>query len=47
VETGNPHLVARLHDGEGKQFLWIVNPDRSAQSGRLKVDGADVQGRAL
>lgn len=47
VETGNPHLVARLHEGDGKQFLWIVNPDRSAQSGRLKVDGADVQGRAL
>ena len=47
VETGNPHLVGRLHEGGDGRFLWVVNPDRNAQSGRLRVDGAAVQGGAL
>ncbi len=47
VETGNAQLVARLHEGEGGRFLWIVNPSRLPQAGRLTVDGEEVSGRCL
>ena len=39
VQPGNAAVQARLHEGEGR-FLWIVNPTREPQSGRVAVDGA-------
>lgn len=46
VSTGNPHLVARLHEGDAGRFLWVVNPTRTEQTGTLRVDGAEVAGTA-
>lgn len=47
VEAGNPHLVARLHEGPAGRFLWVVNPTRERQTGQVRVDGAPVQGHLL
>jgi len=40
VATGNPHLVARLHEDKERRYLWIVNPTREDQTGHVTVDGA-------
>lgn len=47
VGTGNAHLVGRLHEGPAGRFLWVVNPSREPQAGRLTVDGRPVEGRTL
>jgi beta-galactosidase len=47
VQVSNPCFIARLHEGPRGRFLWIVNPDRAAQSGRVTVGGQDPVGRAL
>lgn len=38
VAVTAPAVQARLHRGEG-DFLWIVNPTRQVQAGRVTVDG--------
>jgi beta-galactosidase len=47
VRAGNPAVQARLHEGADGQYLWIVNPVRSPQSGTCGVDGAPRTGRVL
>ena len=33
-------MQARLHEGDGRAYLWLVNSTRAAQAGRLTVRGA-------
>ncbi len=40
VATDNPQVQARLHEGDGRAYLWLVNSTRAAQAGRLTVRGA-------
>lgn len=32
VQTDDPHLTARLHDGDGGTYLWVTNPTRVQRS---------------
>ena len=36
-------MQARLHQGAAR-FVWIVNPTRTAQNGRLAIDGTVPSG---
>ncbi len=38
LETTNRRLTARLFDGAGGRFLWLLNHTRSEQSGRITLD---------
>src|SRR5262249_54565321 len=39
LRTDNPRVQARLHDGPGGIYLWIVNPERSEQSATVSLPG--------
>lgn len=53
VRVDTAGVVARLHEGEGRTFLWLVNHNRDpvrvryqvrgAQSGEIDVDGRDAE----
>lgn len=46
VRSDNPRVQIRAHRGEGRTFLWLVNPTRSAQRGRIRVGDSNAAGRA-
>lgn len=37
VQSSNPLVTARLHQGEGGLYLWVVNPSRAPQEVRLEL----------
>ena len=43
VRTDNPKIQARLHSGEGGNYLWVTNPTRSAANTTVTVDGLTFQ----
>ena len=45
LRSDNPHVQVRAHRGEGRIFLWFVNPTRKVQRGRLEVTESPATGR--
>ena len=39
LRTSNPAVQARLHTGAGGNFLWVINPTRSAAEATVWVNG--------
>ena len=37
VRCTNPEVQARLHETDGRRFLWVVNPTRIEQTGNLSI----------
>jgi beta-galactosidase len=40
IRTDNPRVQARLHEGAGGAWLWIVNPERVEQKVQVTLPGA-------
>ena len=40
VRTSDPHIVARLHGGEGGTYLWVANPTRRDRPVTLTLGAA-------
>ncbi len=37
VTVSDPHLIARLHAGEGGVYVWVANPTRRARQARVTL----------
>jgi len=37
VASDNPNVQARMHEGDGRTFLWLVNATRELQAGTLNL----------
>ncbi len=37
VETDNPHVQFRLHEADGRSYLWAINATREVQAGRITL----------
>ncbi|MEO7144862.1 MAG: beta-galactosidase [Bryobacteraceae bacterium] len=40
VKVSDPDVQARLHEGAGGTYLWVVNPERAERRVTVKLDGA-------
>jgi beta-galactosidase len=40
VTVSDPVVAARMHEGAGGQFLWVVNPTRQEKSISIQMDGS-------
>ena len=46
VSTDNPNVQVRLHEGDGRTYLWLINATREARTGTVTVRGASTAPRA-
>jgi beta-galactosidase len=42
VQTSDPDLVARLHEGPGGKCLWVINPTRTARNVTVQLANRDA-----
>jgi beta-galactosidase len=42
VQTSDPDLVARLHEGPGEKYLWVVNPTRTDRVVTVRLTDRDA-----
>lgn len=38
VSVSDPHIIARLHAGDGGVYLWVANPTQRARNVRIGID---------
>ncbi len=36
--VSDPHIIARLHAGEGGLYLWVANPTKKARTVKIQID---------
>ena len=37
MQSSDPEVKARLHQGAGGTYLWVVNPTRTSRSVKIKL----------
>jgi beta-galactosidase len=42
VRSSDPDITARLHDGAGGRYLWVINPTREARNVTITLDEGDT-----
>jgi beta-galactosidase len=42
VQTGAPDLVARLHEGPGGKYVWVINPTRAERAATVRLTDRDA-----
>ena len=42
VRSSDPDVKARLHDGAGGKYLWVINPTRSTREVTIRLTARDA-----
>ncbi len=46
VRSSDPDIKARLHEGPGGKYLWVVNPTRKAREVTIQLTARDAASHA-